>query len=280
LAVLARGGAALDAVQAAVRALEDDPEFNAGVGAALTRDGTVEVDAAIMDGAALRVGAVAAVPSLRRPIDVARAVLDDGEHVLLAGDAAWHFARAHGFARDDAGAMILPRQRANLAQELARRTAGTPPPSGGGTVGACAVDRHGHVAAATSTGGVTGKRQGRVGDAPLPGCGTYADDTAGAASATGHGEAIIRVTLTRFVIDRLRAGDDAHTAARRGIDELARRVGGSGGVIVADRTGRIGLAHNTDNLAWAAGEVGGPVDAGMRAPANEPAPQASHGSPR
>jgi beta-aspartyl-peptidase (threonine type) len=266
LEVLARGGSAMDAVQAAVRVLEDDPEFNAGTGASLTREGTVELDASIMDGATLRVGAVAAVPGLVRPVDLARAVLEDGEHVMLAGEAAWHFARERGFRRDVAGQMVVPRQRENLEKERARRATSAPPPPGGGTVGACAIDRDGHVAAATSTGGITFKRLGRVGDTPLPGCGTYADDLAGAASATGHGESIIRVTLTRFVVDRLRAGDDAQAAARAGIDELARRVNGTGGVIVVDRAGRLGLWHNTANMSWATGTVGGELQAGARVP--------------
>jgi beta-aspartyl-peptidase (threonine type) len=260
LAVLARrGGTALDAVQAAVRVLEDDPEFNAGIGAALTRDGTVEVDASIMDGT-LRVGAIAAVPALLRPVDLARAVLDDGEHVLLAGEAAWEFASAHGFVRDHAGAMIVERQRRLLEDERLKRTAA----QGGGTVGACAIDGDGHVAAATSTGGVTFKRRGRVGDSPLPGCGTYADDLAGAASCTGHGESIVRVTLARFAVDRMRAGLAADAAAWAAIDELGTRVRGTGGVILVDAAGRLGLAHNTPSMAWARADVQGPLASGAR----------------
>jgi beta-aspartyl-peptidase (threonine type) len=268
LEILARGGAALDAVQAAVRVLEDDPEFNAGVGAALTRDGTVELDASIMDGNGLRVGAVAAVPDLRQPIDLARAVLDDGEHALLAGDAAWQFGRSRGFAPAAPGTMIVARAQKQLEEETARRVASARALGsrleGGGTVGACAIDRDGHVAAATSTGGMTYKRRGRVGDTPIIGAGTYADDDAGAASATGHGEAILRVTLTRFVVDRIRAGQNADTAAQAGIDELARRVRGTGGVICIDRAGRIGLAHNTTSMSWAKGEVGGTIACGAQ----------------
>jgi beta-aspartyl-peptidase (threonine type) len=238
LAVLAAGGSALDAVQTAVRALEDDPGFNAGVGAALTRDGTVEQDAAIMDGAALRVGAVGAVPNLRQPIDLARAVLDDGEHVLLVGEAAWAFARERGFAPVEPEVLITERARRRL--EEAR-----------GTVGACAIDAAGHVAAATSTGGTTGKRPGRVGDTPLPGCGTYADDRAGAASATGSGELIIRVSLTRVLIDHLRAGRSAAEAAQLAIDELVERVGGDAGVICVDRLGTIATARSSEMMPTA-----------------------------
>lgn len=247
LAVLAGGGTALDAVQAAVRALEDDPSYNAGVGAALTRDGTVELDAAIMSGAGLRIGGVGAVPNLRQPIDLARAVLDDGEYVLLVGDAAWAFGRERGFAPVDPSVLITPRSRARLEEErLQRGRHGS-----GGTVGACAIDAEGHVAAATSTGGITFKRRGRVGDTPLAGCGTYADDRAGAASGTGTGELIMRVTLTRVVVDHIRAGRSAQEAADLGIAELVERVGGDAGVICVDRAGRIGVARSSEMLPHA-----------------------------
>lgn len=250
LAILQRGGSALDAVQAAVRALEDDPEFNAGVGAVLSRDGTVELDASIMDGATLRFGAIGAVENLRRPIDLARAVFDDGEHILLVGPAAWEFAREHGFSPCDPAELVTTRARQRLEEERARRAAGLPAAWGGGTVGACALDARGHVAAATSTGGITFKRRGRVGDTPLPGCGTYADDRGGAASATGHGESIARVTMTRALVDRLRAGVPAEEAAWATVDELAERVSGTGGIICVDARGRIGIAHNTPRMTF------------------------------
>ena len=280
LAVLARGGTALDAVQTAVRALEDDPNYNAGVGAALTRDGTVELDAAIMDGGGLRIGAVGAVPNLRQPIDLARAVLDDGEHVLLVGDAAWGFGRERGFAPVDPSVMITPRSRARLEEERRQRgfqggpdelrSAGgeaqrSPVGRSAGTVGACAIDAQGHVAAATSTGGITFKRRGRVGDTPLAGCGTYADDRAGAASGTGTGELLIRVTLTRVVVDHIRAGRSAQEAAGLGIAELVERVAGDAGVICVDRAGRIGVARSSEMLPHA------------RATLAEPEPQSSLG---
>jgi len=259
LAVLARGGTALDAVQAAVRALEDDPSYNAGVGAALTRDGTVELDAAIMSGAGLRIGAVGAVPNLRQPVDLARAVLDDGEHVLLVGDAAWAFGRERGFAPVDPSVLITPRSLARLEEERRHRGSNR----SGGTVGACAIDAEGHVAAATSTGGITFKRRGRVGDTPLAGCGTYADDRAGAASGTGTGELMIRVTLTRVVVDHMRAGRSAQEAADLGMAELVERVGGDAGVICVDRAGRIGMARSSEMLPHA------------RATVTEPEPKSS-----
>ena len=264
-AVLAAGGRALDAVQVAVRALEDHPELNAGIGAVLNRAGEVEVDAAIVDGERLAIGAVAAVPDLRQPIDLARAVLDDGEHVLLAGAAAWDFAREHGVTPAAPGSMITPRQRARwqaaqvapAAPEAAAAPAsidGGPSDRtvDGGTVGAVALDAAGHLAAATSTGGTFGKRRGRVGDTPLPGAGTWADDLGGAASATGDGEAIIRVALTRRLIDRLAAGEPIGPVSAALIAELSTRGRGHGGVIAVDRTGNVAAAHDTDTMAVAA----------------------------
>jgi beta-aspartyl-peptidase (threonine type) len=223
-ALLAAGGSALDAVVAAVRVLEDDPEFNAGSGSALTRDGTVETDASVMDGEHQRVGAVAAVPDLGCAIALARAVLDSGEHVLLAGPAAWRFAAEVGIAPAPVGSLVTERARARLAQ-LAR-----------GTVGAVACDAAGRFAAATSTGGVSGKRSGRVGDSPVPGAGTWADAHA-AVSATGDGEAILRVALSRGIAARVAAGMPVTEAARAALSELARITGGSAGVIALARGG-------------------------------------------
>jgi beta-aspartyl-peptidase (threonine type) len=235
--ILAGGGAALDAVTAAVTALEDDPAFNAGVGSVLTADGRVEMDASIMHGAALAAGAVALVSTVVNPIRLARAVMEEGRHVLLAGAAAEALAREHGLAMAPPEHFITGRQRARLA-----------PGSGTGTVGAVAVDVRGHVAAATSTGGVAGKRAGRIGDSALIAAGTYADDRAGAASATGHGESIIRVALAKTAVDRLRGGADPAVAARAAIRVLGERVRGEGGVIVVDRFGRGGWAHNTERM--------------------------------
>ena len=263
LAVLGAGGRALDAVEAAVRVLEDDPVFNAGTGAALTRAGTVETDACIMDGAR-HVGAVAAVPGLGRAIWLARRVLEDGEHVLLVGPAAWELARAHGLEPGDPDALIVPRARRQLEAERARRAAGGGHhPEGGGTVGACAIDRAGTVAAATSTGGTTFKRPGRVGDSPIPGAGTWADDRGGAASATGHGESVLRLGTTRGLVDLLRAGMPAADAARAAIAELGTLPAGRGGVICVDLQGRLGLAHNTTAMTWGRGTLGSSPETGL-----------------
>ncbi len=227
-AVLIAGGSALDAVVAAVRVLEDDPEFNAGTGSALTRDGTVETDASIMDGATHRVGAVAAVPNLGNAIALARAVLEANEHVILSGSSAWEFAREVGIT--PATNLVTERSRARLAAKLAETS--------GGTVGAVARDRHGKYAAATSTGGIVGKRPGRIGDSPIAGAGTWADARC-ALSATGDGEMILRVALTRSIAMRL--GDSLREAAIESLRELAAITGGSAGVIGVDDHGVIGL---------------------------------------
>lgn len=255
LEAMARGGSAVDAVWAAVRVLEDDPLFNAGTGSALTRDGTVECDAAVMDGRSVRIGAVASMRDAPEAISVARAVLEDGEHALLCGDGAWAFARERGFAPAAPGAMVTERSRRRLEAERAKRAAGGGRAQGGGTVGACAVDAGGHVAAATSTGGTTFKRPGRIGDTPLCGCGTYADDQGGAASATGVGEAIIRVTMTRVCVDAMRRGEPAAAAAWQSVRELARVTGSAAGIICCDAAGRVGAALSTATMSFGAGRL-------------------------
>ncbi len=259
-ALLAAGGSALDAVIAAVRTLEDDPELNAGLGSALTRDGTVETDAAVMDGATMRVGAVAAVPDLGTAVALARAVLDDGEHVLLAGSAAWRFAAERGIVPAPPGSLVTERATRRLAEETARRAASAPAMTeaerSGGTVGAVARDRHGGFAAATSTGGIVYKRSGRVGDSPIPGAGTWADHAC-AISATGDGEAILRVALARGIACRIAVGQDARSAARAGLDELASITGGQAGLIVIDHRGHAALRLSpTMPVAWVASRDG------------------------
>lgn len=247
--VLAGGGTALDAVEAAVRALEDDPLFNAGTGSTLTSAGDVELDASIMDGASLRCGAVAVVKDVKNPVSLARAVMERTEHVMLAGPAASAFAREAGIPAHPNGLLVTPAQRARW--EAARAGAAA---SKTGTVGAVARDLHGHLAAATSTGGMAMKLPGRVGDTPLVGCGTYADDALAAVSCTGHGERIIPLTLARHVADRVGAGRPAQAAAEEGIALLGRRTQGTGGLIVVAPDGTLGFAYNTPAMtrAWTA----------------------------
>nr|MBA2545177.1 isoaspartyl peptidase/L-asparaginase [Deltaproteobacteria bacterium] len=223
----------------AVRVLEDDPEFNAGLGSALTRDATVETDAAVMDGVTQRVGAVAAVPDLATPIALARAVLEAGEHVILAGAEAWRFAADCGLTPAAPGALVTDRARAKLAALG---------PRSGGTVGAIARDRAGRFAAATSTGGISGKRCGRIGDSPIPGAGTWADPAC-AISATGDGEAILRVALARSISMRLDGG--LERAVRDSLAELARITGGTAGVISIDASSRVILQLTPEMpVAW------------------------------
>jgi L-asparaginase / beta-aspartyl-peptidase len=257
-AVLAAGGSALDAVEAAVRILEDDPTYNSGTGACLTAAGDVELDASIMDGESLRCGAVAVVKDVKNPVTLARRVMDRSSHVLLAGPGASAFAREMGFPPYDNALLVTPAQRSRF---LALRAAGGQAgpgfdgPSGAkphGTVGAVARDARGHLAAATSTGGMVMKLPGRVGDTPLIGSGTYADDALAAVSCTGHGERIIQLTLARHAADLVGRGLGAPEAARAAVRLLAERVQGEGGLIVVGQRGDAGFAHNTPVMsrAW------------------------------
>ena len=235
-AILQGDGAALDAVEAAVRVLEDDPHFNAGRGAALTYDGIAELDAAIMDGRDRNAGAVAGVRATRHPVSLARAVMTDSPHVLLSGAGADAFSAAQGCEQATQDWLALPERRAQLAEMIA---------GGGafdvdmkyGTVGAVACDAHGHVAAATSTGGVTGKRWGRIGDSPLIGAGTYADDRAAAVSCTGSGEFFIRAGVAQEICARVRLGGVSLDMAVKGVMADVTALGGSGGIIATGPQG-------------------------------------------
>jgi beta-aspartyl-peptidase (threonine type) len=279
--ILSSGGSALDAVEAAVRALEDDPTFNAGTGATLTSAGDVELDASIMDGGSLRCGAVAVVRDVKNPVSLARAVMERTHHVLLAGPGASTFAREIGIPPHENRLLVTPRQRARweLAQAALRaqarpdeagpeRAGGPPeglhpPGSKSGTVGAVARDAHGHLAAATSTGGMSMKLPGRVGDTPIIGCGTYADDGLGAVSCTGHGERIIQLTLARHAADLVGRGRSAMDAAREAAALLGSRVQGEGGLIIVGPSGDVGFAHNTPVMSRAWTDADGRIVAAL-----------------
>jgi beta-aspartyl-peptidase (threonine type) len=232
-AVLHEGGGAVAAVEAAVRAMEDHPRFNAGRGSALTADGTVEMDASIMEGDGLRNGAVACVTAIRHPVTLARLILEEGRHSFFVGEGAMARARAFGVPVCDPDELVTDARRQQLESLI------------GGTVGAVALDRRGLIAAATSTGGMAGKLPGRVGDSPLIGCGTYAESTAGGVSCTGDGEATIRVVLARRTIEILKAAGDPMHACRIAVDVLVEEGRGSGGLICIDWRGRLGWAHST-----------------------------------
>jgi L-asparaginase / beta-aspartyl-peptidase len=254
LRVLLQGGSALDAAQAAAVVLEDDPSFNAGTGACLTAAGDVELDASCMDGTTLRAGAVACVKTMKNPILAARRVCDDTPHVLLCGPGAEAFARECGIAEYRNELLVTPRQRARWQelQALAQKEGADEVRAGRiGTIGAVAVDAKGHLAACTSTGGTPYKRPGRVGDTPIIGAGTYADDHEAAASSTGLGEAILKVTMARAACVRVRDGMSPRQAAIAAVGLLKERAEGDGGIIVAGPDGRLGWAYNTPRMSRA-----------------------------
>jgi beta-aspartyl-peptidase (threonine type) len=230
---LGAGGTALDAVEAAVRSLEDHPRFNAGRGSVLTSEGTVEADASIMEGDRLRNGAVASVSGVANPVTLARRILEDGRHSFFVGPGAVARARALGVPLCDPALLVTEHQRRRLAAVQA------------GTVGAVALDRAGTIAAATSTGGTAGKLPGRVGDSALIGCGTYAESTLGGVSCTGDGEAIIRVALARRTLEILKSVGDPTHAAEVAQSVLVEEGRGQGGLIVMDWRGRMGWARST-----------------------------------
>jgi L-asparaginase / beta-aspartyl-peptidase len=253
LRVLLQGGSALDAAQAAAVALEDDANFNAGTGAALTSSGEVELDASCMDGTSLRAGAVACVKTVKNPILLARRVCDDTPHVLMCGPGAEAFAREMGVAEIPNALLVtqkqLERWRELHAQALVEGADSVRKKIG--TIGAVAVDARGHVAACTSTGGTMYKRPGRVGDTPIIGAGTYADDQEAAASSTGLGEAILKVTMARAACVRVRDGKSPREAAAEAVGLLRERAHGEGGIIVAGPDGRLGWAYNTPRMSRA-----------------------------
>jgi L-asparaginase / beta-aspartyl-peptidase len=230
-AALEQGQSALDAVERAVTALEDNPLFNAGTGSTLNSLGEIEMDAAIMDGVSLSAGAVAAVKRIKNPIQLARKVLDDRRHVLLAGEGALLFACEVGIRECLPETLILATQRTRWEKKH-------------GTVGCVALDAAGGVAAGTSTGGIFDKLPGRVGDSPLPGCGTYADDTGGV-SCTGDGESIIRVVMAKTALEWVRAGLHPMEAATRALARLEEKTSSHAGLIIVDREGRVGHTRNT-----------------------------------
>jgi beta-aspartyl-peptidase (threonine type) len=281
-AVLARGGPALDAVEAAVRVMEDDPTFDAGYGSFLNAAGEVELDAIIMDGRDLDLGAVAAVQRVRHPVTLARQVMTASEHALLAGAGAEAFARQHGLPVCSTEELLAGRE---LERWRAAYASGNPhawEPFGGAcpeqsrgaqdrssgivpsdTVGAVALDADGNLAAATSTGGTFNKLPGRVGDSPLVGCGAYADNRTGAVSATGLGEALMKVVIAKTACDFIARGMTAQEAADAAIAVLAGRTTGEGGLIVLGRLGGIGIAHNTPYIAHAVITGGRKVTTGI-----------------
>jgi beta-aspartyl-peptidase (threonine type) len=262
-ALLQDGATAVEAVEAAVTILEDDETFDAGRGSFLTRDGRVQLDALLMDGSNLRAGGVACVERLRNPIQAARLVLDKSPHVYFVGAGAEDFAHQHGMALIDNSELVLDRERDRLAAAQADARAGRPDLTFAGddkspetalkshdTVGAVALDSHGNLAAATSTGGTLNKAPGRVGDSSLIGCGCYADNRSAAVSLTGWGEPIMKLVLGKWAVDRVQQGSAPEQAAPDAIGYLYKRLQGHGGIILLGPDGRFGIAHNTPRMAY------------------------------
>ena len=255
-AILSTGGSALDAVEAAARVLEENPAFNAGRGCVLTAEGLAELDAAIMDGTGRRCGAVAGLRSTRAPVSAARAAMEHSQHVLLTYDGADQFAREQGLEQVANGWFVTPERRAQLDKVMA---------AGGGfdsdikygTIGAVAVDQAGHVAAATSTGGLTAKRWGRIGDSPLIGAGTYADDRAAAVSATGLGESFIRAAAAHELCARMRIGGEGLQQALDAVLADIVALGGNGGLIAVAPSGEAAWGFTTPGMYRA---VAGPEE--------------------
>ncbi|HEX8261753.1 MAG TPA: isoaspartyl peptidase/L-asparaginase [Allosphingosinicella sp.] len=246
--ILAAGGSALDAVERAACVLEDDPNFNAGRGSVFTYQGTNELDAAVMDGRDRDAGAVTGVTATRNPVSLARAVMEHSPHVFLSREGADQFSRDHGLEQAEPEWFATAERRRQLEVMRSQEDHYFDEELKYGTVGAVAVDVHGHVAAATSTGGLTGKRWGRIGDTPLIGAGTYADDRAGAVSATGAGEYFIRAAAAHEICARMRMlGESARVAADKAIADVGA-LGGSGGVILVTPAGDAAWAFNTPGM--------------------------------
>ena len=280
-AALNRGGSAIDAVEAAITVMEDDDTFDAGRGSFLTRDGRVQLDALLMNGADLRTGGVACVEHLRNPIQAARLVLEQSPHVYFVGSGAERFATQHGMRLIENAELIVPRERDRLMAFQRNEAAGQPDTTFSGTsidqtaleaeisltlpdtlriddptlhshdtVGAVALDQYGNIAAGTSTGGTLSKAPGRVGDSSLIGCGCYADNASAAVSLTGWGEPIMKLVLGKWAVDRVASGASPQDAATSAIDYLFTRLGGHGGIILLGPDGQVGIAHNTPRMAW------------------------------
>src|SRR6202162_5596990 len=254
------GGAALDAIQEAVVVMEDDETFDAGRGSFLNRDGRVQMDALIMDGATLRAGGVGCVERVRNPVRAARKILSESPHVYFVGEGAERFAAEHGVDMCRNEDLVIPREVERL-REYQRAAAGNESAKDGkdlfapeishDTVGAVALDRSGNIAAATSTGGTLNKAPGRLGDSSLIGCGCYADNSSAAVSTTGWGEPIMKLVLAKWTADRVAAGNLPEWSAQEAMNYLKQPLNGHGRIIVLSPGGQLGIAQHTPRMAWA-----------------------------
>ncbi|PHQ58711.1 MAG: beta-aspartyl-peptidase [Robiginitomaculum sp.] len=262
--ILEQGGSALDAVEASITIMEDSPLFNAGKGAVFTHEYTIEMDAAIMDGRTLNAGAVAGITHIKNPISLAREVMDNSEYVLLAGTGAEEFAKMRSISLIDSAYFKTDRRLKQLERAIERNGgvildhdgdnkeySGEPidPDYKFGTVGAVAMDQYGNIAAGTSTGGLTNKRWNRIGDSPIIGAGTYADNKSCGVSATGHGEYFIRATVARSICAMVEyKGISLKEAAHEIINKKLGKMGGRGGIVAIDKNGNISMTFNTQGM--------------------------------
>jgi L-asparaginase / beta-aspartyl-peptidase len=253
--ILEGGGSALDAAEAAVVVMEDDEAFDAGRGSFLNREGKVQLDALLMDGATLRAGGVGCVEHIANPIRAARKVLSESPHVYFVAEGAERFAREHGITLCRNEDLIIPREverlRAFQSNTEAQKQDLFADTISHDTVGAVALDVQGNIAAATSTGGTLNKAPGRLGDSSLIGCGCYADNASAAASTTGWGEPIMKLVLAKWAADRVASGNLPQWVADEAMNYLKDRVNGHGGIILLDAKGHFGISHNTPRMAWA-----------------------------
>jgi beta-aspartyl-peptidase (threonine type) len=253
MAILEKDGSSLDAVEAVIRMMEDSPLFNAGKGAVFTHEGRNEMDASIMDGETLMAGAVAGVGDIKNPISAARIVMEKSAHVLLTGAGASRFVSRNGAAIVDSSYFFTERRWEQLQRQLKKSEV-----EKYGTVGCVALDRKGNLAAGTSTGGMTNKRFGRIGDSPIIGAGNYANNNSCGVSATGHGEFFIRYTVAHDISALMQySGLSVAEAARTVIHEKLKEAGGSGGVICIDKQGQISMEYNTAGMLRAFATAGG-----------------------
>jgi beta-aspartyl-peptidase (threonine type) len=253
--VLQKGGNSLDAIEAAVVAMEEDETFDAGRGSFLNVDGRVQLDALIMDGATLRAGGVGCVEHIRNPVSAAKKILTESPHVYFVGTGAERFAQEHGIELCSNEELVIEREVERLRDAKKQGYLQMPdefgPMRSHDTVGAVALDVQRNIAAATSTGGTLNKAPGRVGDSSLIGCGCYADNRSAAVSTTGWGEPMMKLVLAKWTADRVENGMAPQEAAQQALYYMKTRLNGHGGIIVIDARGRIGIAHNTPRMAWA-----------------------------
>ena len=263
--VLEGGGTSIDAIEAAVNTLEDDPNFNAGHGSVIKRNGDVEMDAMIMDGKDLKLGAVGGIQCVANPISVARLIMEKTDHTMLIGNGAKQLADEHGVPHVDTEQLLSPEMKLLRNDKLKAIDHVDSTLSGHDTVGGVAIDKYGDIACGTSTGGILLKRPGRVGDSPIIGCGGIAENSKGGVSTTGHGESITRVTLANRVlslIDKM----PIEEAIKQSLQYMCRKTNGRGGLILINGNGEIGKGFTTQRMVWASIDKNGLFQSGINEP--------------